>query len=101
MKKAIEQMCKDLRIGNIVSQNYQDIEADSYEEFLYKVLKSVVEDREINRKNRLLKQANFPVLKTFENYSFEKIQIPKKYLSIISSKVNLYKGMKTLFFMAE
>ncbi len=40
MKKAIEQMCKDLRIGNIVSQNYQDIEADSYEEFLYKVLKS-------------------------------------------------------------
>ncbi|RLD54575.1 MAG: ATP-binding protein [Bacteroidetes bacterium] len=78
MQKLIEQMCKDLRIGNIVSKNYQNIEADSYEEFLYKVLKSAVEEREINRKNRLLKLANFPVFKTFENYSFEDIQIPKK-----------------------
>ena len=78
MQKLIEQMCKDLRIGNIISKNYQNIEADSYEEFLYKVLKSAVEEREINRKNRLLKLANFPVFKTFENYSFEDIQIPKK-----------------------
>lgn len=78
MKKAIEQMCKDLRIGNIVLHNYQSINADSYEEFLFKVLKSAVEEREINRKNRLLKQANFPVFKTFENYSFDDIQIPQK-----------------------
>lgn len=78
MKKAIEQMCKDLRIGNIIAKNYHNIEADSYEEFLFKVLKSAVEDREINRKNRLLKQADFPVFKNFENYSFDDIQIPQK-----------------------
>jgi DNA replication protein DnaC len=78
MKKTIEQMCKELRIGNIISKNYQNVQADSYEEFLYKVLKSAIEDRDVNRKNRLLKQANFPVFKTFENYSFEEIQIPKK-----------------------
>ncbi len=78
MQKAIEQLCKDLRIGNVVSNNYQDIQADSNEEFLYKVLKFAAEERGISRKNRLLKQANFPVAKTFENYSFDKIRIPNK-----------------------
>lgn len=78
MQKAIELMCKQLRIGNVIAQNYQSIQAESYEEFLYKVLQSAVEDREINRKNRLLKQANFPVFNTFENYSFEDIQLPAK-----------------------
>ncbi|MFW6275908.1 MAG: IS21-like element helper ATPase IstB [bacterium] len=78
MQKAIELMCKQLRIGNVIAQNYQSIQAESYEEFLYKVLQSAVKDREINRKNRLLKQANFPVFNTFENYSFEDIQIPAK-----------------------
>lgn len=78
MQKAIGLMCKQLRIGNVIAQNYQSIQAESYEEFLYKVLQSAVKDREINRKNRLLKQANFPVFNTFENYSFEDIQIPAK-----------------------
>jgi len=78
MQKAIELMCKQLRIGNVIAQNYQSIQAESYEEFLYKILQSAVKDREINRKNRLLKQANFPVFNTFENYSFEDIQIPAK-----------------------
>jgi len=78
MQKAIELMCKQLRIGNVIAQNYQSIQAESYEEFLYKILQSAVKDREINRKNRLLKQANFPVFNTFENYSFEDIQLPAK-----------------------
>jgi DNA replication protein DnaC len=78
MQKAIGLMCKQLRIGNVIAQNYQSIQAESYEEFLYKVLQSAVKDREINRKNRLLKQANFPVFNTFENYSFEDIQLPAK-----------------------
>lgn len=53
-------------------------------------------EREVNRKNRLIKQAKFDVIKTFENYSFENIQMPQsidienlKTASFIDSKENL------------
>ena len=52
--------------------------------------------REINRKNQLLKTANFDVFKTFENYSFDEIEIPVnidiediKSASFIERKENL------------
>jgi len=78
MKKAIRELCKTLRIGNIVAENYENIKADTNEEFLLQLLKEAVKDREVNRKNRLLKQANFDVIKTFGNYLFDDIQIPEK-----------------------
>lgn len=36
-----------------------------------------IENRSVSRKNRLLKQANFDVLKTFHGYGFERIELPK------------------------
>ncbi len=55
-----------------------------------------VEVREVNRKNTLLKTANFDVVKTFEKYSFDKIEIPAnldiediKSASFIERKENL------------
>jgi DNA replication protein DnaC len=36
-----------------------------------------VENRQIARKNRYLKQAGFEIQKTFDGYSFERIQIPQ------------------------
>lgn len=40
------------------------------------LLKRELENRELVRKNRYIKGANFDVLKTFEGYSFDNIQIP-------------------------
>ena len=55
-----------------------------------------VEEREVTRKNRLLKQAKFDVIKTFEDYSFKNIQIPQsvsiqdlKTASFVDKKENL------------
>jgi len=78
MKTEIVKLCKTLKIGTIIADEYQNIEANTKEEFLLKILTEAVKDREVKRKNRLLKQANFDVLKTFENYSFEDVQIPEK-----------------------
>ena len=60
------------------------------------LLRKEFENRELVRKNRYIKGANFDVLKTFEGYSFDNIQIPPaitiedlKAAKIIERKENL------------
>ena len=57
-----------LKLGSRIVENYTQIETDTHEEFLARLLSMEVEARKVNRKNRLLKQANFDVVKTFENH---------------------------------
>lgn len=73
----IQQYCKKLRLGSNIYKNYSSIEANTNAEFLLELLRREIEHREISRKNRNLKNAGFDVLKTFDNYSFENIQIPQ------------------------
>lgn len=76
MEAMIELYCKKLKIGKVFYQEYKQIKSDSHEAFLLELLKRELENREMVRKNRLLRVANFDVIKTFENYSFDNIQIP-------------------------
>ena len=57
-------------------ENYQGLEADTHEEFLLKLLKMELSNREMTRKNRYLKQAGFDMMKTFQGYEFDQVQIP-------------------------
>jgi len=77
MKNMIAKYCKELRLGNVLVDNYQKIRTTDNEEFLVNLLEIAVKERESNRKNRLLKQANFDMIKTFENYMIENIRFPK------------------------
>lgn len=92
----IQECCKKLKIGSTFYKGYKDIEADTNEEFLMKLLQKELVNREIIRKKRLLKNAGFDVLKTFQNYSFESIEIPRsisidniKNVDFIKKKENL------------
>lgn len=76
MQQAIKEHCAVLKLGSRMAENYKKIEAETNEEFLEKLLRLEVEARETNRKNSLLKTAKFDVVKTFENYSFDEIEIP-------------------------
>jgi DNA replication protein DnaC len=76
VKDLIEYYCKQLRWGRSIVNNYPKIQAENNEEFLAKLLKMELDYRETARKNRMLKKANFDVLKTFEGYTFESIQMP-------------------------
>ena len=76
MQQLIKQHCNSLKLGSRIYENYQEIEAETHEEFLEKLLRKEVTAREINRKNIRLKSAKFDVLKTFENYTFDEIEIP-------------------------
>jgi DNA replication protein DnaC len=76
MQSMIEACCKQLKIGSTFYKGYKDIKADTHEQFLLELLQKELENREIVRKNRLLKTANFDVIKTFQEYTWEQIQIP-------------------------
>lgn len=85
MRDLIQKYCSTQKLGSRIAENYSKIEAETQEEFLAKLLSMEVEARKINRKNRLLKQACFDVIKTFENYTFDEIEIPSE-LSIENLK---------------
>lgn len=72
----IRHYCKELRFGRNIYENYSKIEATDFGDFLSQLLKFEIDHREIIRKNRNLKSAGFDVIKTFEGYEFNDIQIP-------------------------
>lgn len=76
MSGMIEQYCKELRLGQNIAEKYKTIQATTHEAFLEKLLQLEIENRRLTRKNRYLKQATFDMVKTFENYSFEKVKLP-------------------------
>ncbi len=77
MEAMIKDICKKLKIGRTFYKDYKDIKAASNEEFLLRLLETEFAHRDITRKKRLLSSAGFDVLKTFQDYSFEHIEIPK------------------------
>lgn len=92
----IKQYCKELRLGKNLYETYSKIEAIDYGDFLAQLLKLEIQHREVTRRNRNLNAAGFDTIKTFENYSFSHIQIPKainidelKKASFIGKKENL------------
>jgi DNA replication protein DnaC len=76
VKELIADYCRQLKWGNSIVENYQNLEADTHEEFLLKLLKMELSNREMTRKNRYLKQAGFDMMKTFQGYGFDQVQIP-------------------------
>lgn len=94
--KKIEQYCKMLRLSKSIPESISTIEADTHEEFVAKMFEIEIKHREAVRKERYFKQANFDVVKTFDNYTFEHIEVPAsiniseiKSASFVKKKENL------------
>jgi DNA replication protein DnaC len=76
LKTEIADCCRRLRLGKNVATISEQVEAESNQEYLLKVLKEELSYREAKRKSRLLKQAGFYSLKTFEGFCFDEIRLP-------------------------
>jgi len=72
----IKHYCKELRFGKNIYESYMKINATDFGDFLAQLLKMEIDHRDLCRKNRNLRLAGFDVIKTFEGYEFEDIQIP-------------------------
>lgn len=77
MKKAIALYCRELKLGSGLVESISKIEASTHEEFLLKLFEIEVLKRKAIRKTKLLKNAKFDMIKTFVDYEFKDIQIPR------------------------
>jgi DNA replication protein DnaC len=88
--------CRELKLSRNVVEMSDKLQADSHQEYLLKLLRSELEHRESQRKDRVLKSAGFYSIKTFDGFSFDEIKLPARvtlqYLQnceFIKTKTNL------------
>ena len=74
----------------------EKIQAQNNQEYLLVLLKSEIERRESSKKDKLLKNAGFYTIKSFEDFNFDEVTLPEavtkeylKNLEFLKSKTNL------------
>ena len=88
--------CKRLRLSKNIVEMSDKIQADTHQEYLLKLLQSEILHREKTRRDKLLKNAGFYSIKTFESFRFDEVTLPggitPEYLKeceFITSKTNI------------
>lgn len=95
MTNELAAICKELRLGDLGKLATQ-VTFRNETQYLTDVLRLVAANREAQRIERLIKQAKFPVVKTFDGYKFHPITWPKGFdheqllsLDFIDNKQNI------------
>ncbi len=95
MTEELAAVCKELRLGDLGKLATQ-VTFQNETQYLTDVLKLVAANREAQRVERLIRQARFPVIKTFDGYKYHPITWPKGYdkeqllgLDFIENKQNI------------
>lgn len=96
MNNQIEQDMKALKLSGLM-KHWQTIEFKDKEQYISQLLKIEIKEREINRINRLVKAAAFPIIKTLDDFIWSKnIELPRgitkeeiENFSFIEKKENL------------
>jgi DNA replication protein DnaC len=96
LSQEIANTCKELRLSRNIAEMSGEIQADTHQEYLLRLLKSELEHRDMCRKDKLIKGAGFYSAKTFESFRFDEVTLPgainPEYLKsceFIESKTNL------------
>lgn len=77
MEDNLYKLCKQLRFSTNLVENAKSLKNENSIEFLHELFSLEIQNREMKRKNAYIKQAKFDLLKTFEDYSFKSIKMPK------------------------
>jgi DNA replication protein DnaC len=73
---SIEQTMRSLKLGGLAKE-WRNIEYHDKEQYMHELLEIEVREREANRMNRMIKQANFRVIKTLNDFVWKPtIEIP-------------------------
>ena len=81
--------CKELKLSHNMVEMADRVQADSHPEYLLKLLRSELEHRETQRKDKFLKNAGFYSIKTFDGFRFDEVTLPAAVSRIISGAANL------------
>jgi len=90
--------CKVLKFSRNMVENSQKITADSHQEYLLKLLKLEIEYREKARENRLIKNAGFYTMKSFNDFKFDEVTIPSSINIDYLKKCEFIKDKNNLVF---
>lgn len=71
----LAELCKELRIGNL-EELLPEVNFEEPEQYITDLLALAVEQRKNRRVKRLINQANFPLIKTLDNYDFTPVDFP-------------------------
>ena len=92
----IAECCKELRLNSHITEMSEKIQAEDNQEYLLKLLKSEIVRREGSKKDKLLKNAGFYTIKSFDDFIFDEVTLPEavtaeylKNLEFLESKTNI------------
>jgi hypothetical protein len=72
----LKEYSRTLRLGNI-EKLIDQVEYHNREQYVTDLMKLVIEERNKNRIDRLIRKAGFPSIKTLDNYEFSPITFPQ------------------------
>jgi DNA replication protein DnaC len=88
--------CKKLKLSRNLADMAQTMEGESHQEYLYKLLSAELKNREQGRVAKLINNAGFYSIKTFEGFRFDEITLPSdltpenlKSLNFVREKKNI------------
>lgn len=76
MLAEIAACCKELRLSHNIVEMAEKTGSEAEQAFLVKILRSELEHRDITRKNRILKHAQFYCMKDFDAFRFDEVTLP-------------------------
>lgn len=68
--------CKKLRLSSNLSTKAMEIEAETHQEYLYKLLKDEIQNRQHTRVSKLINNAGFPQKYSFTQFKADEVQFP-------------------------
>jgi len=77
MRDEIIALQKKLKINKALLDIYPDLTYETNEQFVHALLKNLDVSRREMAKQKSMKAANFPIIKTLETYEFSAIQMPE------------------------
>lgn len=96
LDKEIASCCKKLKLSRNLSEMAQSLDGTSHQEYLHSLLSAELEHRNKTRIDALIQSAGFYGIKTFDNYRFDEVTMPKgltsedlKSLSFIKERKNI------------
>lgn len=83
--------CKELRLNSSIADMSEKIQAENNQEYLLKLLKSEIERRESSKKDKLLKNAGFYTIKSFEDFNFDEVTLQEAVTLRVLEKLRVYR----------
>ena len=102
MTEQIEQYMRTLKLGGLAKEWRSVSYCDDPEQYVKELLELELREREVNRINRMVKTAGFQVIKTLEDFVWNRnIELPSGLTQEYMVELDFLKGKENLIFLGS